>query len=201
MGVERVKKSLRRRAALLIFFGAILFLGMGFIAFAFAVTGELDGIFWFSFAVACLGVFFIVLGIREGSLKTSGWVKRNPDLLRQAEELYSNVVYEDKYIVCSNRHIGSKRNPASIASFDEVIGLYVRKTRYNFLITVQKELIVVTQKGEISVSVYSDKKIDGLVDMIAQRCPGVRLGYSPENVAYFNQVHKDYKERLKAMRQ
>lgn len=198
-GEQVIKRSLARRGAALIVLGAILALGMGFLALALAVVGEYGGMLVFVLLTA-LGAFCLAVGIKECSIRTSGWTARNPDLSAQADELYENAIYEDKYILHSEKHIGSKRTPPAIAAFDEVLGMYVRKTRYNFLITVQKQLIIVTQKGEIALSIYSDQKIDELARRIAAYSPRARFGYTADNLAYFRAQQKAYKEYLKAAR-
>lgn len=198
MGSEKVKRAIRKRAALLIFLGCILFFGMGFIAFAFAMIGELGGMFVFSVAVAAFGAWIIWFGARQCSMKSCIWLKRNPELLKQADELYSSVVYENKYILYSFKHVGCKRNPINIAAFDEIIGFYERKTRYNFLITIQKELVIVTRRGEMSVSIYSDKKIEELIELISSRAFGAKIGYDPVNAEYFRQEQKAYKKSMKS---
>ena len=198
--METVKRAIRKRGIGLIVFGTILFLGMGFIALAAAMVGDAVGMMVFALIMLCLGVLFIVLGIKDCSIHASGLIKRNPDLLEQGEELYNNIVYQDKYIVYSNKHVASKRSPTSIAAFDEVIGMYERKTTYAIFITVQKELIIVTKRDEIPISVFSGKKMDDLANLIYEHCPQARIGASAENMAYFKEQHKAYKEQLKAMR-
>lgn len=199
MGREKVLKKMRSNSIFITVLGFLLFLGCGLLAFC-CIVGEFAPMAIFLGIFALGGLFFIVLGIRNGNPKTSLFTKRNPDLLAQADELYANVVYEDKTIIHSNKTLASKKNPLSIVSFDEVIGIYEKTTTYNHLVTIEHQLVLVTPKGENYISIYGKNKeaVGAIMTRIHQYCPHARLGYNTENLQYFRQVQKAYKKQRKA---
>lgn len=199
MGSEKIIKKIRSKSVVVIVLGALLFLGFGFLAFC-CVVGEFLPMAIFLGIFALLGLFFIIWGIRMRNPKKSSFLKRNPDLLEQADELYANVVYEDKTIIHSNKTLASKKNPLSMVSFDEVIGIYEKTTTYNHLVTIEHNLVLVTPKGENYISIYGKNKeaVGAILTRIHQYCPNARLGYSPQNLQYFRQVQKEYKKQRKA---
>lgn len=199
MGREKVLKKMRSNSIFIVVLGVLLFLGCAFLAFC-CVLAEAIPMAIFLVIFALLGLFFIILGIRNGNPKTSLFTKRNPDLLAQADELYSNVVYEDKTIIHSHKTIASKKNVLNMAAFDEVIGIYEKKTTYNHLVTIEHSLVLVTPKGETYISIYGKNKeaVGAILTRIHQYCPNARLGFSPENLQYFKQVQKEYKKQRKA---
>lgn len=201
MGSEVILKKLRSKSIVIIVLGALLFLGLGFLAFC-CIVGEFLPMAILLGIGALLGLFFIILGIRMRNPKKSSFLKRNPDLLTQADELYANVVYEDKTIIHSNKTIASKKNPLSMVSFDEVIGIYEKTTTYNHLVTIEHNLVLVTPKGENYISIYGKNKeaVGAILTRIHQYCPNARLGYSPQNLQYFKQVQKEYKKQRKENR-
>ena len=195
MGSDIVKKSIRRRSLIVIVLGAFLSINSGMMFVGAIAIKDFSVMFFASLILLVLGIFIVWLGIKEGNLKTNGFIKRNPDLLNQADELYANIIYEDKFVIASQKHIGSKKVRTNIASFEEIIGMYLRKTRYNHLVTVQKELIIITRKGEMAVSIYSDLKRIDVMELVINNCPNeLRIGYTPENLAYFKQQQALYKE-------
>ncbi len=194
MGREIVLKKLRSKSIIVIVLGALLFLGCGFLALCCFIGAFLPMAVFMSIS-ALLGLFFIILGSRNCNPETSLYTKRNPDLLAQADELFSNVVYEDKTIIHSNKTLASKKNPLNMVSFDEVIGIYEETTTYNFLFTVEHKLVLVTPKGENYIGIYgkNQEAVEAIITHIQQRCPNARLGY--QNIDYYKQVQKEYKKQ------
>ncbi len=199
MGSEKILKKIRSRSIIVIVLGVLLFLGCGFLAFC-CVVGEFLPMAIFLGIFALLGLFFVIWGIRICNPQKSTFLKRNPDLLAQADELFANVVYEDKTIIHSHKTIASKKNILSMASFDEIIGIYEKTTTYNHLVTIDHNLVLVTPKGENFISIYGKNKetVGAILTRIHQYCPNAILGYSPQNLQYFRQVQKEYKKQRKA---
>lgn len=110
-------------------------------------------------------------------------MRRNPDLLWQADEVFNNIIYEDDFIICSNNTIANKKNLLNIASFEEIIGIYERKFTYEHFITVTRELVLVTKKGEITISIYAKiaETVENLVNYIYKHCSNVKIGYTSLN--------------------
>lgn len=196
MGTKIIEKALRRRSAGIVITGAILLLLTGFLALAFILVEGIDGLSIFFLVLAALSLWLVIAGVRQGSVKTNGIIKRNPDILAQSEELYANIQYQDKYIVFSEKHIASMKNPLSIAAFDEVLGMHESTTRVYFFITVHRELTIVTKKGSVSIPAGSSKNIQELIRIIAPHCPDARLGYSPDNAAYYSEEQQMYKGNM-----
>lgn len=202
MGRKKVIKEIHARALLLIILGGISFLGMGFLAFACLITEEI-GMGIITGIATCLGLLLLILGIRIWNPKNSPIFKCNPELFKQVDELFSNIVYEDNFIICSNKTIANKKHLLNIAWFDEILGIHEKKSTYNSIITYERHLVLVTKKGQIQINIYARKRntVDNLIQTISKFVPKARIGWSPENTSYYNQVQKDYKERRKIFNQ
>lgn len=127
-------------------------------------------------------------------------MRRNHDLLWQADEVFNNIIYEDDFIICSNNTIANKKNLLNIASFEEIIGIYERKFTYEHFITVTRELVLVTKKGEITISIYAKnaETVENLVNYIYKHCSNAKIGYTSLNFKYFKEVQKAYKMENKS---
>lgn len=198
MGRELILKKLRSRSLVVIILGFLLFLGCGFIAFC-CIIGEFIPMVILGGLFALLGLVFIILGFRMRNPEKSTFIKRNPDLLNQADELFSHIVYEDKTIMHSHQNIASKKNPLCIVSFDEIIGIYEKTTTYSHVITIEHSLVLVTPKGDNLISIYGKNKeaVAEIVGRIYKYCPNARYGFSVDNMKYFRQVQKAYKKQRK----
>lgn len=206
MGRKKVIKEIHARALLVIILGGILFLGAGFFTFCFLITGEIGeaiGLVIFLGIFTCVGLLFLILGITQWNPKNTPFLKSNPELFKQVDELFSNIVYEDDFIICSNKTIANKKHLLNIAQFDEILGIHEKKSTYNSILTLERHLILVTKKGQIQINIYARKRdtVENLIQKISELAPKARIGWSIENNSYYNQIQTDYKKRRKIFNQ
>lgn len=197
MGRERILKTIKRNSIVWTVMGIVLLLLFLFVESAFILSGiasedDVLGAVLFFALIGILGGFFLYFGIR-GLMhpeKTQA-LKKNPDLLRLADELFSHIVYEDDFIILSDRIIANKKNITQMAFTDEVFLIYVYKQTTNF-ITTTKQLILRTARGQLEINIYGRKEatINQLAARIAQNCQYARLGYSDEGLAYVKQMRQ-----------
>ncbi len=59
---------------------------------------------------ALLGIVFIIMGIRNiVRPEKTGYLKNNPQLLEMADQLYSHIIYEDQYVLISDKVLANKK--------------------------------------------------------------------------------------------
>lgn len=150
------------------------------------------------FVISFLGSIYLIINgivILKDPSKDSIF-KKNPDVLRMADELYANIQYQDNYIVVSDRLFSPKNEPWNVFPLDEVYWVYISKTSTNGIPT-DKELMFVTSSSRFSINVYGKRKedIEKSINVLSQVCPKIRIGYSPENMAYADAMQKEWKQR------
>ena len=200
MGRQKVLQKIKNNSLAMTITGALFILVSGLIVF-FLLVSELkgDGISALILTFTCvgiIGIFMVFFGIRglNHPEKTSA-MKKNPDLLRQADELFAHVTYQDSFIILSDRIIANKKNITQMAFTDEVFLIYIYRHRTNF-ITTSKQLILQTARGHFEINIYGRKQstIDELANRIARSCRYTRLGYTKENLKYVDQMRQLWKE-------
>jgi hypothetical protein len=206
MGRKKVIKEIHARALLAIILGGILFLGAGFFTFCFLIVGGIGeeiGLVIFLGISTCFGLLILILGITQWNPNNSQFFKRNPELFKQVDELFSNIVYEDDFIICSNKTLANKKHLLNIAQFDEILGIHESIHTYNSILTLERHLVLVTKKGQIKINIYARKQdtVENLIQQISELAPNARIGWSTENNAYYNKVQTDYKNRRKIFNQ
>ncbi|MBP3620601.1 MAG: hypothetical protein J6J16_02435 [Lachnospiraceae bacterium] len=195
MGRELVFKKIKKSAIGLIISGVLFTLLAIMFAFIYAMDDALvDGLFIIVIFLL-LGVPFLVLGIRDlvNPMK-NGIFKRNPYVLEQADNMIAHKMYEDKYIMLSDRCIASKKSITDISYLEDVFLVYIQKQSTNFIPT-GKYLTVCTATGDFNINIYGSSKaaINELVSRISMICPNASLGYSNEGLAYLRQMKEIYK--------
>lgn len=199
MGSELVLKKIKKGAVCCIIWGVILTVLGAFLSFCFLVTGDSDE-FWFLYLVFAIAFVCGILLLNTGTKnikhpEKSKTIKNNPDLLSQADELFINTKYEDKFIMLSDRVIANKKNITQMSYLDDVFLMYVHKTSYNF-IPSSKEIYIETATGRIAINVYGRTKatMDELAGRICELCPNAGVGYTPENLQYLAYKREEYKQ-------
>ena len=73
-----------------------------------------------------LGIIILIFNIPQmlDPMK-SKFIKKNPDILKMADELYGNIVYRDKTLMFSPRIIANAVDIRQMAYTDEVFLIYV----------------------------------------------------------------------------
>ena len=107
------------------------------------------------------------------------------------------MIYQDKFIIVSQRVIGSASVPKHMVYRDEVIACWLYSESINFIpATKQINIYTADPKVSLPINVYGRKAetIEGVMRRIQEFCPNVRMGYTPENFKYVRQVQKEYKK-------
>ena len=146
--------------------------------------------------VFAIGVAILVINIPTmlDPMKSS-YIKKNPDILSQADELYSNVVYRDKTVIFSPRLIANALDIRQIAYTDEVFLIYVYIHKTNG-VTDQKSLKLETARKTIVLNIIykKDDEVDSLIGAILQHCRYARVGYNDDGFAYLKQMRELWKQ-------
>lgn len=195
MGREKVLKKIKNSGIWMTIFGA-LFTGFTLLSIiAFAIDGSIAEYIFVMLFILALGVPMLIFGIRNlRNPMKHGMFKRNPFLLDQVDNMVANKIYEDKFIMLSDRCIANKKTITEIAYLEHVFLVYIQKQRTNFIPT-GKILLICTATGNIGINIYGVKKatIDELASKISKVCPNARFGYNNEGLAYLNQMKQIYK--------
>lgn len=191
MGREKIFEKIKKQASKMIK-GSIVLLVLGILATLFcliAFEGEDLLFILFVSPLTVIGLILLICGIvRKSHPEKSNCFKKNPKLLEMADELFSNVVYEDNFIIASHKVLANKKDITQMVNTNEVVWIYEYTQSYNFVSTTH-DLLVRTYDYTMRVSVYSkgQQTIIELIDKICNLCPNARVGYSDENFEYFNQ--------------
>ena len=111
MGREKVLSKIKKDCIIFVVFGAIITLLCGFMDLAFIVAGISENVapFILFTALTALGIGMLYSGIKGlRNPENTHALKKNPNLLRQADELFAHVIYEDNFIILSDRIIAVK---------------------------------------------------------------------------------------------
>ena len=122
---------------------------------------------------------------------------QNPDILEMADALFADVIYQDKYIVMSHYLVAPTSTLTPIVPTAEVFVLYrqMHNTRYYGVETVKDgdSLILLTSKGQITISIFKEEEetIKKMVYAIASNCPNIKVGHTPENIKYVQEMYQN----------
>lgn len=191
MGREVVFQKIRKQSKKTVIGGSILvFLGMLSSLFFVLVFEGINPLHIFTIGMLAGGIAMIAFGAKIYSNPMSSKIlKKNPQLLMQADELFSDVLYQDDYIIFSNRVIANKKDVTQMAYLYEILWIYESKSSYNF-VTTEHDVVIVTLNHTMKISIYGSGKqaTHELLTKIYQLCPNARVGYTQENMAYCNQL-------------
>lgn len=141
------------------------------------------------------GLYLIINGIviLKDPYKDSIF-RKNPDLLRMADELYSDIVYQDDFIILSKRLFSPANVPWFLSPLNEVYWFYIQRTFTNGIPT-NKELRFVTSTSHFGINISGKKSDDAekSINILLQACPDLRAGDSPENMAYADAMQREWK--------
>ena len=142
------------------------------------------------------GLYLIIFGIKAIIWpEKSRALKKNPLLLQMADELYNDIVYQDEFIICSNRIIANANKPTEMTFSDEVFQIYVEESLLRLQI-IRKNLILKTARGRIAINVLHVRQaiIDQLKLLIRNRCRYSFLGNNSESRKYYKKMKKLWQE-------
>jgi hypothetical protein len=114
-------------------------------------------------------------------------------LLKQADQLYSNIIYENQYIMLSDKVLANKKNILQMVYLEDVYLIYEHMQSMNF-VRYMHELVLENKnkKNTIRINVYAKgKKIeDELFHILSQACPQAKLGWTHESQLYLEEMRK-----------
>lgn len=198
MGSEKLLKKIKSRGKFILTIG-IIFVLMGLLlSFAIVISGIHPVIIAFLIIIA-MGIIFMCIGIDYSKGKNSTFVKKQPNILELADSLYEHTVYENKFIIISNKAIALKNDITRISDLNDVLVIYENIGRTNGITTSHTINLMLRNGRAIYVNVYARKKetIDNLVLTISSYCPNAKTGYSGETLSYLREQRKEYKNKLK----
>lgn len=200
MGSEILLKKIKSNGTKQIIGGIIIMLLGTLFTIIAAFDDEDDvAIVWiFAAVLLALGIILAVFGIKNRSHPENAKViRKNPALLNMADELFADIIYEDKFVKISNRIIANQKDITQMTYTNEIFLMYVSKESYNFVPT-GKELILETARGRLALNIYGRTKntVNELANMICRLSPNTRVGYTNENLQYLAHMRQSYSEYL-----
>lgn len=204
MGRNNVIKHIKRKTAAAKIIAVLLLIFGEFMLFAFIVSAEEDdpaGMYALPAFVIIVGLLCLWLGIWA----QRSFLKANPRLFEQADELFNNITYEDNIIIMSDRVIASKKNLTQMVYTEEVFYVTenVEKVYVSFIPTVNAahNLILEALGNTALISVYgcSKKMIEETIERIYAACPNiVRESNAAVEWERLNELRKRAKENIKS---
>jgi hypothetical protein len=197
MGSEKVLKQIKKSNIGTLILGIVLAVIGALMEMVFIPDGFADNAMPIIIFLIILGVgiALIVLSVRVlADPKKSSVMKNNPDILKQADELFGNITYQDKFLILSPRIIANAKKLTEMAYTDEVFLIYVYTHKTNG-VTDQKQLKLLTARGEMGLNIYGkkDDEVDNLANRVLANCRYAKAGYTQEGLAYVNQMRELWK--------
>ena len=193
---EVIRKVKRKRLPLLILFGVFsgILLAVGII-----------GLIIENYVMVAVTIFFllpflipwIVTLIQYLNPRKCNPIKRNPQILEQADYLFSHIAYQNEFIVACPEYFAIKTDISRVFAMNEVLQIYKRIVNTNYGTTYS--LVVETVREPFSVvfpKSFNDI-VDQSVQVIAPYCPYVKLGYGKENQNYVEYMRTMWAEAQK----
>lgn len=190
MGRDIVLARIKKNGIIAIVGGTFLTILFGLITIGVLTDDADDGV---GAAIAIgiftlMGVVFIIMGIRNIVCpEKTRFLKFNPQLLEMADQLYSHVIYEDQYVLISDKVLANKKQPTQMTWLWDVYLVYLHTTSTNFIPT-GSEYVIENRfpKNRVAINVLARgrKSKQELLNVLAQACPNARFGYSDEGLAY-----------------
>ncbi len=206
MGRENVLAAIKKRAKIKLIVGILFTIlgAFGTLVMILAITGDnyesgmATGLI-FMVTLLIAGIITLVLGIKDKVNPAGASVfKKNQKLLEMADELYANILYQDKDIIFSDKIVANATDILSMTYTNEVIVGYIREQRTNGILTL-KCLHLDTINGQMEFNLMKKKQeeIDYLARTVCSICPFIRFGFTTENSAYLEHMRNMYDEAHK----
>lgn len=201
MDEKQLVKILKKRCLRLMIFGSIFMLLAAVILF-FIIVGS-DEFDQFTLFVVCvalvfatLGGVFIAVGLQYTHGVNSKFVRKREHLLEYLYSLKENPIYEDNYVVISEKAVAGKKNLIEAVCVDDVLMVneYVYKT--NGITSAHTVDLWLRNGKKLQINVYGKKQevIQNLIAIIHKYCMNSLPGYNKENLDYVRKEQKKYKE-------
>lgn len=121
--------------------------------------------------------------------------KKNPQLLRMADELYANIRYQDELVILSEKLFCPQGMPWIIVPLDEIYWVYIERNTMD-VVPMDMTLWFVTGNQRFAVPIHSKPPavVDRTVHVLVQVCPHLRVGHTPENALYADQMQHQWQQ-------
>lgn len=143
-----------------------------------------------------LSVWGIIIGLDYKKGESSKYVKKRPGILELADS-FSNTVYENDFIIVSDKAVVDKKNYLNIVALDDVLAVYESIMRTNGIVSSHTITLCPINGRDLGINVLAKKRevTDDLLLTIAHFCPNAKVGYSGETLEYVEAKRKEYKEK------
>lgn len=195
MGRENIFKKLNRTGTAFITLGIVLGIISLFMTLIFLTDGfSAPLVIFFIFLV--ISVLFIIYGADYKKGENSRYLKKHPGILELADT-FTNPVFENDYIIVSDKAIADKKNFLSIVAIDDVLAVYESIMRTNGIVTSHTVTLCAVDGRNLEINVFAKNRDakDELVLTISHYCPNAMVGYSSETMEYVDAKRKEYKEK------
>ncbi len=176
--------------------GIIISLFSSFLLLFFKLLNNFNQVLLFCLVLLVLGLYMIFFGVKYIINIRKTYLAEKPQTLQQLEELFDNKIYEDKYVVLSEKYIAPQQNILQILELDKICWFYPYVQKMNG-IKVIKMIKVFTASNHLEIVVYNKEDEQKLMDIICKFATNARVGYNQENSQYYKEVKKSYKEEIK----
>ena len=176
--------------------GIIISLFSSFLLLFFKLLNNFNQVLLFCLLLLVLGLYMIFFGVKYIINIRKTYLAEKPQTLQQLEELFDNKIYEDKYVVLSEKYIAPQQNILQILELDKICWVYQYVQKMNG-IKVIKMIKVFTASNHLEIVVYNKEDEQKLMDIICKFATNARVGYNQENSQYYKEVKKSYKEEIK----
>ena len=199
MGRDEILNKISKGARASVILGFIFAIGGLIVSILMFIMGtNSDNVVFLIIMLAlfAVGVVILIFNIPQmlDPMK-SKFIRKNPDILKMADELYSNIVYQDKTLMFSPRIIANACDIRQMAYTDEVFLIYVYIHKTNG-VTDLKQLRLETARETINLPIIykKDDEINSLIGQILQHCRYARVGYNDDGMAYLRQMRELWKQ-------
>lgn len=195
MGREILIKDLKAKGKLCLIIGIIFLLVCLFMIAIFIPDGFHPAILCFSI-ISIVPIMFIYFGIDYFKGINSRYIKKRPNILNDVDELFKNAIYNDDFVVISDKLIASKTDLVSVAKVDDVLVIYENIQRMNGIVVSHEVRLELRNGKAIVVNVYAKgkEKTENVVLTISNYCPNAMVGYTSEAMKYLHEQRQLYKK-------
>lgn len=201
MDEEQLVKILKKKWVRSLILGLVFFLLGAALLFIMIVGSEkfdegVLAIVCAAVGLAAVGVLLIAVGAQYTHGVNSKFVRKREHLLEYLYSLKENPIYEDNYVVISEKAVAGKKNLIEAVCVDDVLMVneYVYKT--NGITSAHTVDLWLRNGKKLQINVYGKKQevIQNLIAIIHKYCMNSLPGFNKENLDYVRKEQKKYKE-------
>ena len=197
MGKETIINEVKKQAKIMIGAGLVGFLGAGGFALYNFMNGNFSSLVLLCALISLIGLVCAGIGIHDLiSPEKSFTIRSNPEIYDMTDDHSSNVIYQDEYLIVSDKMISIANKPDTVSYRNEVYLVYIDKDRLNFS-TVGKAVVVETARGSHRIDVLKESDASAeekIFPVFARYCPNAVFGYSRENMDYLERSRQSWRQ-------